>query len=428
MALDEPRYQKTVLDNGIRVITEHIPYVRSAALGVWVGIGSSHEDASVRGISHLIEHMLFKGTPLRSARQIAETMDSVGGHLNAFTDKEVTCYHARVVDVQTGLAMDVLADMFLHAKFDPVDLHNEQQVILEEIRMYDDAPDEMSQDLFVRSVWAGSPLGEPTIGYAHTVSSIDRDMIQRYMHERYTPDRVVVTAAGNVDHAAFARQVEELLGQTSGRFHGFDPPPPVFRPAVAGKQKDCEQVYVLVGAEGTSARDESRFPLSVLDAIVGGGMASRLFQEIREKRGLVYSVFSSHNPYHSGGIFSISASTSPKNVVEVVSLIRAELTQLVEHGVATDELQRAKEHIKGTLLLSLESTSTRMLRLGRTELALGRHVPPSEIIARIDAVTKEEVDAHAARIFTPQRLALTVLGPVDLQPIANAFEALAESA
>jgi len=428
MALDDPRYQKTVLDNGIRVITEHIPYVRSAALGLWVGAGSANEEAPVRGISHLIEHMLFKGTPSHSARQIAETMDSVGGHLNAFTDKEVTCYHARVVDVHTDLAMDLLADMFLHAKFDPVDLRNEQQVILEEIRMYDDAPDEMSQDLFVRSVWAQSPLGEPTIGYAQTVSAIDRDMIASYMRERYTPDRVVVTAAGNVEHAAFTHQIATLLGGLQGYFRGVDPPPPVFRATVAGKRKECEQVYVLVGAEGTSARDEARFPISVLDAIVGGGMASRLFQEIREKRGLVYSVFSSHNAYHSGGIFSISASTSPKNVLEVVSLIRAELAAVADRGISPDELQRAKEHIKGTLLLSLESTSTRMLRLGRTELAIGRHVPPSEVIAKVDAVTKEEVDAQARRIFAPQRLALTVLGPVEVQPIADAFEALAESA
>lgn len=428
MAVNEETYQKTVLDNGIRVITEQIPYIRSAAIGLWVGVGSSHEEAPLRGISHLIEHMLFKGTPKQSARQIAETMDSVGGHLNAFTDKEVTCYHARVVDVQSELALSVLADMFLHAKFDAVDLRNEQQVILEEIRMYDDSPDEISQDLFVRSVWAGSPLGEPTIGYAETVSAINRELILKYMRSRYTPDRVVVTAAGNVDHAAFVRQVQQLLGSMSGRFDGADPVTPVFRPAVTGKQKDCEQVYVLVGAEGTSASDELRYPLSVLDAILGGGMASRLFQEIREKRGLVYSVFSSHNPYRSGGIFSISASTSPKNAQEVVSLIRSEIGRLVEEGVLLDELSRAKEHIKGTMLLSLESTSTRMIRLGRTELNLGRHVSPAEVTARIDAVTKEEVDAQAQRIFAPQRLALTVLGPIDTQAIASAFESLAKSA
>jgi predicted Zn-dependent peptidase len=428
MAIDDQIYQKSVLDNGIRVITEKIEHVRSAAIGLWVGVGSSNEDAPVRGISHLIEHMLFKGTPTRTARQIAEIMDSVGGHLNAFTDKEVTCYHARVADVQSRLALDLLSDMFLHARFDSTDLHNEQQVILEEIRMYDDSPDELSQDLFVRSVWAGSPLGEPTIGYTHTVSGIDRDMIKGYMRDRYTPDRVVVTAAGNVDHAEIVSEVDECLRSMNGRFGGCDPAAPIFRPAVTGKYKDCEQVYILVGAEGTSATDELRYPLSVLDAILGGGMASRLFQEIREKRGLVYSVFSSHSPYRSGGIFSISASTSPKNAHEVVSLIRSEIARLVEEGVSADELARAKEHIKGTLLLSLESTSTRMIRLGRTELNLGRAVPPSEVTARIDAVTKAEVDEQARRIFAPQRLALTVLGPVDTQAIASTFESLAESA
>jgi predicted Zn-dependent peptidase len=425
---DEPTYAKTVLDNGVRVITEHIPAVQSAAIGLWVGVGSSHEDAPVRGISHLIEHMLFKGTPTRNARQIAETMDSVGGYLNAFTDKEVTCYHGRVVDAHVPLAFELLADMFRHAKFDPNDLRNEQQVILEEIRMYEDAPDEVSQDLFVRSVWAGSPLGEPTIGYAETVSGITRDVIGNYMRARYTPDRVVVTAAGHVEHADFVKLVQHWLRSMDGSFDGVEPPPPAFRPAVTGKHKDSEQVYVLVGAEGTSASDDRRYALSVLDAILGGGMASRLFQEIREKRGLAYSVFSSHNAYRGGGIFSISASTSPKNAEEVVSLIRAELVRMANDGVSHDELSRAKEHIKGSLLLSMESTSTRMIRLGRSELNIGRHVSTAEVTARIDAVTKEEVDAMARRLFAQHKMALTVLGPVDSQRMASAFESLAQSA
>src|SRR5579864_4722541 len=247
---EEQTYAKTVLDNGIRVITEQVPNVQSAAIGLWVGVGSSHEEAPVRGISHLIEHMLFKGTLTRSARQIAETMDSVGGYLNAFTDKEVTCYHGRVVDAHVELAFEVLADMFRHSKFDPADLRNEQQVILEEIRMYDDSPDEVSQDLFLRSVWAGSSLGEPTIGYAETVSAVTRDAINAYMAKRYTPDRVVVTAAGNIEHAQFVKLVEAELGSMQGQYEGEEPAPPVFRPAVIGRHKDCEQVYVLVGAEG----------------------------------------------------------------------------------------------------------------------------------------------------------------------------------
>ncbi len=425
---DDQMYAKTVLGNGIRVITEAMPTVRSASIGLWVGVGSSHEEPGIRGISHLIEHMLFKGTRARSARQIAETMDSVGGNLNAFTDKEVTCYHGRVVDAHIPLAFEVLCDMFRNATFDPTDLRNEQQVIREEIRMYDDSPEEVSNDLFLRTVWAGSSLGEPTIGYVDTVSKVTRDSIASYMGQRYTPDRVVVAAAGNVDHAAFAQLVERFLGSMSGNFEGTEPPMPIFRAAFAGKNKDCEQVYLLIGAEGTTARDERRYPLSVLDAIVGGGMASRLFQEIREKRGLVYSIYSSHNAYRSGGIFSISASASPKHAEEVLSLVRAELTALSTNGVSSDELYRAKEHIKGSLLLSLESTSARMIRLGRSELSVDRHIPTSEVTQRIDAVTKEEVNELASRLFAPGALALTVLGPVEPRVVAGAFEPLAESA
>ncbi len=427
--MDEERsYAKTVLDNGIRVVSEQVPGVRSAALGLWVGVGSSHEEPKLRGISHMIEHMVFKGTPTRSAQAIAETMDSVGGNLNAFTDKELTCYHGRVVDAHTPLAFELLCDMFRNAKFDAADLRNEQQVVLEEIRMYDDAPDEVSQDLFLRSIWAGSPLGEPTIGYVETVSAITSELLRSYMRERYAPGRIVATAAGNVDHAEFVALVQRFLGSMNGTSAVGDPPPPTFRPAVTGKNKDCEQVYLLVGAEGTSTSDDRRYPLSVLDAILGGGMASRLFQEIREKRGLVYSVYSAHNAYRGGGILSISASTSPKNCEEVLALIRAELAKLAHEGVSADELFRAKEHIKGSLLLSLESTSTRMIRLGRSELNIGRNISTPEMIARIDAVTKDEVHDLARQLFAPQRLALTVLGPVDPQAVAAAFETLAESA
>ncbi len=421
-------YEKTVLDNGVRVVTERVPYARSAAIGVWVGTGSSHEEAAVRGISHLIEHMLFKGTRNRSARQIAETMDAVGGNLNAFTDKEMTCYHARVLDEHLPLAVDVLSDMFLNAKLDPGDLRNEQKVILEEIRMYDDSPDEVSHDLFMRTVWANSPLGEPTIGYANTVSAVTREAILSYMQARYTPDRVVVSAAGNVVHADVVRLVDEKLGALRGVFAGSEPPQPSFVPAIVGQHKDCEQVYILVGAEGTRADDPLRYPVSVLDAITGGGMASRLFQEIREKRGLVYSVYSAHHPYRNGGIFTVAASASPAHAPDVVALIREELSRLATEGVHADEVARAKEHIKGNLLLSLESTSTRLLRLGRSELSIGRYVSTAEALASIAAVTKDDVDAQARRMFAPDRLALTVLGPVETQHVPSWFGQLARSA
>jgi predicted Zn-dependent peptidase len=424
--MNDSAVQKSVLDNGIRVITERVSYVRSVAMGVWVSVGSSHEEAGQRGISHCIEHMLFKGTRSRSAREIAELMDSIGGHLNAFTDKETTCFHARTVDEHAPLAVEILADMLENSAIDPAELHKEQQVILEEIKMYDDSPDEVSQDIFVRSAWGGSPLGEPTIGYASTVSSLTRDTLLDYMGANYVPGNVIITAVGNLEHDDFVADVRRRFGGLTGVSRHADPKSPVFHPARVIKQRDCEQVYVLVGAEGTSAGDDRRYVYSVLDAILGGGMASRLFQEIREKRGLVYSVYSAHQMYRTGGLFTIAAATRPKNAAEVLSLIHAETSSLAERGVTPDEVSRAKEHLKGGLLLSLESTSTRMLRLGRTELVSGRSVPPSEVVEKIEAVTKEQVDAAARSLFAQGRLALTVLGPVD-----ERFEAqvgLAESA
>jgi predicted Zn-dependent peptidase len=413
--MSEPHVDRTTLPNGLRVITEHIPLVRSASIGLWVGVGSSHEASELRGISHCIEHMLFKGTRKRSARDIAEFMDSIGGNLNAFTDKESTCYHARVVDSSLGVTIDLLGDMFRNSLFDPTELRKEQQVILEEIRMYDDSPEEVAHDLFIRSVWAGSPLGDPTIGYERTVTAVTPDAIAHYMRDRYTPDSVVLTAAGNVDHEAIAAQAQDIFGTMAGRDAAGDPPHPQFVPAGIAQRKDCEQVYVLFGVEGTNTRDERRYAVTLLDTILGGGMSSRLFHEIRERRGLAYSVYSSHNPYRKAGLLTIAASTSPKHASEVVSLVRAELERMAHEGVSDDELARAKQHIKGSLLLSLESTSTRMLRLGRSELGVGRFVPAAEIVERVEAVTKDEVGDLARTLFSPDRVALTVVGPVDEQ-------------
>jgi predicted Zn-dependent peptidase len=271
----------------------------------------------------------------------------------------------------------------------------------------------VSQDLFLKSAWGGSALGEPTIGYSETVSAITRQAIVDYMSEKYSPRSVVVTAVGAFEHAAFVDEVQKRFGSMRGGEPHVDASGPVFRPVSVIQKKDCEQVYVILGAEGTSASDDRRYPYSVLDAILGGGMASRLFQEIREKRGLVYSVYSTHNTYRGGGLFTVSASTRPSNASEVLGLIHGELARLIESGVTAEEMDRAKEHLKGGMLLSLESMSTRMLRLGRTELVAGRTIPPSEVVAKIEAVTKEQVDAIARSTFARGRLALTVVGPVD---------------
>ncbi|HMD02854.1 MAG TPA: pitrilysin family protein [Candidatus Baltobacteraceae bacterium] len=406
-------YRKTTLPNGVRVISETMPAVRSASLGIWADIGSAAEKPEQRGISHLVEHMLFKGTTQRSARQIAETMDGVGGNLNAFTDKESTCYYAKVIDRHVPLAVDVLSDMFLHSTFEPAEIGKEQKVVLEEIRMYDDSPDEMIHDLFIGTMWSGSNLGDPTIGYAETVSRLQREDLVRHMQQRYAPNTVVVAAAGSLDHE---RLVEHLERSLAG-FSGFVEPPlperPRTTPATLFKKKDTEQAYVVLGSRGLSVRDERRYALSVLDTILGGGMSSRLFQEVREKRGLAYSIYSFQQGYRDAGLFGVSAGTAPENVQECVDVIVDELQTLAQHGIDQSELTLAKEHIKGSLTLSLESTSSRMIRLGRSEFNLGRNLTTEEIESKVDAVLAEQVQALARELFAPGNLGLCVLGPID---------------
>ncbi len=315
-------YRKSTLPNGLRVITERMPSVRSATIGVWADVGSSLELHERRGVSHMVEHMLFKGTSRRSARDIAQIMDGVGGNLNAFTDKEATCYYAKVMDRHLPLALDVLSDMFLHSLFDAGELAKERQVVLEEIKMYEDSPDELIHDLFLQTMWNGSNLGEPTIGFAETVSGLTPDDLRSHMRERYAPNSVVVTAAGNVDHDEFAHRVERAFAEFSGVGRPFVLETPATTPARAFKQKDSEQAYCILGTQGLSATDDRRYALSVLDTMLGGGMSSRLFQEIREKRGLVYTVYSFQAAYRAAGLFGIYAGTSPKNVSECVELDR----------------------------------------------------------------------------------------------------------
>jgi predicted Zn-dependent peptidase len=389
-----------------------MPYVRSASLGIWADVGSAAERSEQRGISHLVEHMLFKGTERRTAREIAETMDGVGGNLNAFTDKEATCYYAKVIDHHVPLAIDVLADMFLHSTFAPGELSKEQKVVLEEIRMYDDSPDEMIHDLFTSTMWRGANLGEPTIGYAETVSALTRDDLRAHMQARYTPDRVVFAAAGNVEHDAIVELVERSFTGFEGVAESPHPERPALTPATLIKTKDTEQAYVVIGTRGLSVRDERRYELSVLDTILGGGMSSRLFQEVREKRGLAYSVYSFQQGYREAGLFGVSAGTSPGSVQECVDVIVEALAQMAEEGPSEAELTLAKEHLKGSLTLSLEASSGRMIRLGRSEFNLGRLFTIEEIERAIDAVQFEGVVALARELFVPEGLGLCVLGPL----------------
>jgi len=405
-------YRKSTLANGVRVITEAMPYVRSASLGIWADVGSAAEPRAQLGISHLVEHMLFKGTQRRSAREIAETMDGVGGNLNAFTDKEATCYYAKVIDHHIPLAVDVLSDMFLHSTFAPQELAKEQKVVLEEIRMYDDSPDEMIHDLFIRTMWKGSHLGEPTIGYAETVSALTSDDLRAHLRARYAPNTVVFAAAGNVDHDAMVALVERAFAGFSGTAERPIAERPGLTPETLVKRKDTEQAYVVLGTQGLSVRDERRYVLSVLDTILGGGMSSRLFQEVREKRGLAYSVYSFQQGYRDAGLFGVSAGTAPGNVQECVDIIVEELGRMADAGPTDAEIALAKEHIKGSLTLSLEASAGRMIRLGRGEFNLGRQLEIEEIETAVDSVSLGEVHALARELFVPESLGLCVLGPL----------------
>jgi predicted Zn-dependent peptidase len=406
-------YAKTTLPNGIRVITESMPAVRSATIGIWADVGSAAEHAPRRGVSHVVEHMLFKGTENRTAREIAETMDGVGGNLNAFTDKEATCYYAKVIDRHVPLAMDVLSDMFLHSLFDAGELEKEQRVILEEIKMYDDSPDDQIHDLFIQTMWKGSNLGDPTIGSAATVSALTPDDLRDHMKRHYAPNAVVVTAAGNVDHDAFVRLVEGYFAAFGGSSELVVPEAPIATRQTYLKHKEIEQAHVVIGAQGLSLRDERRYVLAVLDTVLGGGMSSRLFQEVREKRGLVYSVYSFQAAYRASGLFAAYAGASPQSVRACIDVIAQEFERMREQPVSASELSCAQEHIKGSLTLSLEASSSRMMRLGRNELALGREVTPEEIEERVDAVTASDVQALAREVLAEDRIGLCVLGPVD---------------
>jgi predicted Zn-dependent peptidase len=406
-------YRKTSLSNGIRVITESMPAFRSASVGIWADVGSASESSEQRGISHLVEHMLFKGTAQRTARQIAEEMDGIGGNLNAFTDKESTCYYAKVMDQHLPIAIDVLSDMFLHSQFDASELEKEQKVVLEEIKMYDDSPDELIHDLFIQTMWRGSNLGAPTIGFDETVTRITPADLRLHMQRHYAPNSVLVAAAGNVDHDEVVALAEKSFGAFRGACTIDRPEKPQTTPDTLFKQKDSEQAYVVMGTRGLSLRDERRYVLSVMDTILGGGMSSRLFQEIREKRGLVYTVYSFQAAYREAGLFGVYAGTSPKNVGECVALIGEQFTNMRDAVVDEADLQLAKEHIKGSLTLALESTSSRMIRLGRSEFSLGRQLTTEEIEERVDAVNAAQIRELAEELLDPASLGLCVLGPVD---------------
>jgi predicted Zn-dependent peptidase len=422
MIVDQAVYQRTVLPNGLVVLTEPMDHVRTASLGVWIPAGSRYEDEGRMGVSHFIEHALFKGTTSRSALRIAQAMDAIGGHLNAFTDKEHTCYYLRVLSEHLDTGMELLADMLLHPALDPAALERERQVILEEINMYEDSPEDLVHDLFAATLWPGHPLGWPISGTQASVAGLRRDDLLEFMGARYRPDASIVAAAGKVRHERVVEIVAQRLGAWDGRLAATTLRPPTPGHAIAFRSKDIEQVHLCLGAPAIPQAHPDRYIVSVLDTALGGGMSSRLFQEIREERGLAYAITSYHAAYLDAGAFVVYAATSPEASGEVVRLTLAELGR-VRRELSEEEVSRAKECLKGSLMLDLETPESRMSKLARSEQYFGRQITLDEIIAEVDAVTRDDVRRVADALLLPERLTLVAIGPFDQHPgLADALD------
>lgn len=403
-------YQKTVLPNGVRIITEEIEHVRSAAIGLWVGAGSRDEREGYEGISHFMEHMFFKGTEHRTARVLAESLEAVGGQLNAFTTKEYTCYYAKVLDEDLDLAIDVLSDMFFHSLFDEKEIDKEKNVVIEEIKMYEDSPDELINDIFSERVWNEHPLGKPILGTEESIKSLSREKIMHFLSEHYAPDNVVIAVAGKIKH-------EDVVAKLSNQFGSFQrggrrvlEGTPIGHTIEYYQQKDTEQMHIILGVPGLGQDDDDIYAMHIFNNILGGGLSSRLFQEIREQRGLAYSVYSYHSTYVDTGLFAIYAGTSPKNTKEVIECILQELKEIKDQGISADELARTKAQIKGGLYLGLEAVSSRMSRLGKTELTYNRVLSPEEVIGKLEKVTLEDVSRVIGRLWQREKISIMTLG------------------
>ena len=418
--------RRTVLPSGLRIVTEAIPTTRSASVGVWVNVGSRDEAARMSGASHFLEHLLFKGTKKRSALDISAEIEAVGGETNAFTTKEYTCYYARVLDADLALAVDVLCDAVAESVLDPADVETERGVILEEIAMHEDEPGDEVHDVFTEAVFGSHPLGRLVSGTEETISPMTRTQINGFYRRRYTPPRIVIAAAGNLDHATVVRLVRKALAGTPldaapARPAGLRPAGtrvPTMPAHTVVQSRDTEQAHVVLGGPGIGRLDERRFALGVLNNVLGGGMSSRLFQEIREKRGLAYSVYSYGSQYAEAGLFGVYAGCAPGKVEEVLDLIRAELDRVAAKGVTAEEVIRGKGMVKGSYVLGLEDTGSRMSRLAKSELLYGDLMTVDELLARVDRVTLDEVNTLATDLLS-RPMSLAVVGPFDEAAFAS---------
>lgn len=416
--------KRTVLDNGLRLLSEEVPGMPSVTVGLWVENGSRDEGPLEHGISHFLEHLFFKGTERRTAADIAEEIDAVGGVLDAFTGKEYTCYYARVLTEHLPLALDLLTDVFLHSRFAEEEIERERSVIYQEMAQVEDTPDELIHDLFHLDFWRGHPLSRPISGTPASVSRFQRSDFLRYLEQRYRPDRIFVAMAGGAKHEELVEQVGAVLSTLKGKTQPTETDPPVARPGVYPHPRELEQTHICLGVPCVSQVETAWYAAYLLHTALGGGMSSRLFQEIRERRGLAYDVTSFLSTYRDAGYLGIYVATNAAWVPEVVEIVWTTLRRIAREGISREELRRAKGHAKGGLLLGLETSEARMNRLARCEIYFRRYIPIREVAEQIERVTLEEIQALAANCFTDSRRALTILG--DLPPSPR-YEALLEA-
>ena len=410
----ERNLRRTVLSNGLTVLTERMEHLRSVAMGVWIKSGSRCESAEANGISHFVEHMLFKGTRSRSAQHIAREMDSIGGNLDAFTGKETICFNVKSLAEHVPIALDVLSDLVLNPVFGSDEIERERGVILEEIKMDEDNPDLLVHELFTQNFWKDHPLGKPILGTTATVGRLAQQHLFDYHGGRFLGGNMVFSAAGNLDHDDFVEQVTNSFAPLMpGKAFLEEPAPHSSARIVLRNKKSLEQVQVCLGVPAPPVTDESRYATLILNTVLGGGMSSRLFQTIREERGMAYSIYSDLNPYRDTGTLCVYAGTSSGKALEVIDLVLEELRKLKQEPLGADELKRAKDQLKGNILMGLESSSSRMANLARQEMYFHQFVTAEEVIARIDTVDAAQIQAMAQGLFRPESVAVTLLGRLD---------------
>jgi predicted Zn-dependent peptidase len=406
-------YRKLILDNGIRLVTERIPTLKSVTIGIWVDVGSRDEVPAEAGYSHFIEHMFFKGTTTRTATDISKEIDGLGGEINAFTTRETTTFYVKVLDQHLPKALDLLSDLFLRSRLEKKEIEKEKQVIREEIRMVQDDPEDLVQDLHTKLVMGGHPLSRPILGKESTIAQITRRDLLRYIDVHYRPERIVIAVAGNFDQPKLEATIARVFGKYghSSRALPSKRWPPDICCGVTMKQKPLEQVHLCVGLPGVAAGHKDRYAVYALNSVLGGSVSSRLFQEIREKRGLSYSIYSFLSGYSDGGTITIYAGTQAREVERVLDLVCREIRKLARQGIDPTELRRTKDQMKGGLMLSLESSHSRMNKLAKDELIAGAHTTLEDMLKEIDAVTEQQISRVAQDSFISKRIALTALGP-----------------